>query len=86
VYQIYEHLSYSLGGFFDPIRRDIVRSRMAIEGRPDEFSKSFMTGKLGMFQSQTDQLIEPYFSKPLEQQDVKQKILIETDRELGIIN
>jgi hypothetical protein len=51
---------------------------------PDEFSKRFATGKQDVFRPQTDQLIEPYLSKPLEKQDAvegtrfKTKIFIET--------
>jgi hypothetical protein len=47
---------------------------------------------MGCIPTQTDQLIEPYLSQPLEKQDAvegtrfKTKILIETDGELGMIN
>jgi hypothetical protein len=52
--------------------------------RLDEFSKRFTTGKRDVCRPQIDQLIEPYLSKPSEEQDVvegiifKTKILIET--------
>jgi hypothetical protein len=84
VYQISEHLFYFLAIFLTRFTKTLSGRAWRLKFRPDEFSKDFTTEKWDACRPQTDQLIELYLSKSLEEHDTvegtrfKTKILIET--------
>jgi hypothetical protein len=80
VYQISEHLFYSFGAILSRFTKILSGGAWPLKFRLDLFSKSFAAGKGDVFRPQTDQLIKPHLSTPLQEQDAVEGTRFKTKR------